>query len=186
MVIGCAGSLSSITTLVYLFAHVGDARKFCLGDLMFTNEIPQPRPTVLIIDDSPEVQRYLRLVLETDDYCVEVADNGEKGLERVRRGCRPALVLLDMQMPGMDGLQTLRCLREIQPELQVVMCSSEDDPEIVRQAILLGAQAYLVKPVRHLYLSAVLEQCLAGEASPQHNLPATVLAMAPNSLNRAN
>lgn len=153
---------------------------------MFTTEGPHTPPTVLIIDDSPEVQRYLRLVLETDNYRVEVADNGEKGVEQLRCGCRPAVVLLDMNMPGMNGLQTLRCIRELQPELKVVMCSSEDDPEIVRQAALLGAQAYLVKPVRHLYLSAVLEQCLARESNPQHNPPAPVLAMTWNDLDRAN
>ncbi|MBV8052728.1 MAG: response regulator [Acidobacteriaceae bacterium] len=153
---------------------------------MFTSDCPRQRPTVLIIDDSPEVQRYLRLVLETDDYSVETADTGEKGLERVRGGCRPAVVLLDMQMPGMDGLQTLRCLREIEPELKVVMCSSEDDPKIVQQATLLGAQAYLVKPVRHLYLSAVLEQCLTGELSGQTRRPAAVHATAWNGLDRAN
>jgi CheY-like chemotaxis protein len=153
---------------------------------MFTTGAPHTRPTVLIIDDSPEVQRYLRLVLETDNYRVEVADNGEKGVEQLRCGCRPAIVLLDMHMPGMNGLQTLHCIRELQPELKVVMCSSEDDPEIVRQATLLGAQAYLVKPVRHLYLSAVLEQCLARDSSSQHNPPAPVVAITCNDLDRAN
>jgi len=153
---------------------------------MFTTGAPQSRPTVLIIDDSPEVQRYLRLVLETDNYRVEVAENGEKGVEQLRRGCRPAIVLLDMHMPGMNGLQTLRCIRELQPELKVVMCSSEDDPDIVRQAASLGAKAYLVKPVRHLYLSAVLEQCLAGESNSQLNPAAAILAMPWTGLDRAN
>lgn len=114
----------------------------------------------MLIEDSPEVQRYLRLLLEFDHYRVEVANNGEEGLQRLRDGCAPAVVLLDMQMPGMDGLQTLQHLRELQPELKVVMCSAEDDPQLIRQALLLGAQAYLVKPVQRLYLSAVLDRCL--------------------------
>jgi CheY-like chemotaxis protein len=146
----------------------------------------QLKPIVLVIDDCPEVQRYLRLVLETDHYCVETAANGENGLERLRTGCTPSVVLLDMQMPGMDGLQTLKCLREVQPELKVIMCSSEDDPEIIRKAILLGAQGYLIKPVRHLYLSAALERCLSGHASTLPNPVASVLAMPCNSPNRAN
>jgi|SRR5579862_336183 len=153
---------------------------------MFTADAPHTRPTVLIIDDSPEVQRYLRVVLETDNYHVEVADNGEKGVEQLRGGCRPALVLLDMHMPGMNGLQTLRCIRELQPELKVVMCSSESDPAIVREAALLGAQAYLVKPVRHLYLSAVLEQCLAGKSSLQHEPPAAVFPIVWDRFDSAN
>jgi CheY-like chemotaxis protein len=153
---------------------------------MLTTDSPHIRPTVLIIDDSPEVQRYLRLVLETYNYRVEVADKGEKGVERLRSGCCPAVVLLDMNMPGMNGLETLRCIRELYPALKVVMCSSEDDPEIVKEAAVLGAQAYLVKPVRHLYLSAVLEQCLASESNAQPRPPAAVLAMAWQSPDRAN
>jgi two-component system chemotaxis response regulator CheY len=135
------------------------------------------RPTVLIIDDSPEVQRYLRLVLETDNYRVETADNGEQGLERLRDGCAPAVVLLDMQMPGMNGLQTLQCLRESQPKLKVIICSSEDDPEIIREAILLGAHGYLVKPVKHLYLSAALERCLSHYSPRQSEAPAPIVIM---------
>jgi len=153
---------------------------------MFTANAPHSRPTVLIIDDSREVQQYLRLVLETDNYRVEVADNGEKGVERIRGGFRPEVILLDLHMPGMNGLQTLRCIRELQPELKVVMCSSEDDPEIVREATLLGAQAYLVKPVRHLYLSAVLERCLAGELTPQEDRPSVVLRVPWNGADLAN
>lgn len=139
------------------------------------------KPTVLVIDDSPEVQRYLRLVLETDHYCVETAANGENGLEKLRTGCSASVVLLDMQMPGMDGLQTLKCLRELQPELKVIMCSSEDDPEIIRQAILLGAKGYLVKPVRHLYLSAALESCLSRHSADPSNPLAAVSVIPANS-----
>ncbi|HXZ30800.1 MAG TPA: response regulator [Terriglobales bacterium] len=144
---------------------------------MTCTEKDQLRATVLVIDDSPEVRRYLRLVLETDHYRVEVAANGESGLERLRTGWTPSVVLLDMQMPGMDGLQTLRHLRELLPELKVIMCSSQDDPELIRQAILLGAQAYLVKPVRHLYLSAALERCLSGQSAASPNPLAPALEM---------
>lgn len=144
------------------------------------------KPTVLVIDDSPEVQRYLRFVLEADHYLVETAGNGESGLQRLRMGYVPSLVLLDMQMPGMDGLQTLKCLRELQPQLKVIMCSSQDDPDMIRQAILLGAQAYLVKPVQHLYLSAALERCLANDSPNSPNPLAPVLMMPGEGLGGAN
>lgn len=154
---------------------------------MSSSAMNQLKPSVLVIDDSPEVQRYFQLVLEADHYLVETAANGETGVQRVRTGRAPSVVLLDMQMPGMDGLQTLRCLRQIQPELKVIMCSSEDDPEIIRQAMLLGAQAYLVKPVQHLYLSAALDRCLArGAAAPPSPID-RVLVMPPGAgLGRAN
>jgi CheY-like chemotaxis protein len=125
----------------------------------------QSRATVLVIEDSPEVQRYLRLLLELDYYHVEIASNGEEALARIEQGCTPELVLLDMQMPGMDGLQTLQSLMHLQPGLKVIICSAEDHPDTIRQAILLGAQAYLVKPVPRLYLSAAVEGCLARSRS---------------------
>ena len=104
--------------------------------------------------------RYLRVLLELDSYQVETASNGSEALQRVREGCAPDAVLLDLQMPGMDGLKTLRRLLKLQPELKVIMCSGVDDPSEVRRSALLGAQAYLTKPVRHLYLSAAVERCL--------------------------
>lgn len=120
---------------------------------------------VLIVDDTPEIRQYLRRLLELDRYQVETASSGEEAVRHIANGCTAALVLLDMQMPGMDGLETLRCLRELRPELKVIMCSGVDDPDQIDRAILLGAQAYLVKPVRHLYLSAAIERCLAGTAA---------------------
>lgn len=142
--------------------------------------------TVLVIDDSPEVQRYLKLLLELQNYEVVTADNGEQGLQRVREGFLPTAVMLDMQMPGMNGLQTLRCLRDVHPELKIIMCSSEDDPEIIHQAMLLGAQAYLVKPVQRLYLSAALDRCVVQHANHSSPHPATVLTMPTTHLSRPN
>jgi CheY-like chemotaxis protein len=121
-----------------------------------------PKATILVVDDSPAMLRYLRLLLEIDSYEVETASNGANALLRIRQGFSPAVVLLDLQMPGMDGLKTLRRLLKLQPDLKVIMCSGVDDPNKVRQATVLGAKAYLIKPVRHLYLSAAVERCLGS------------------------
>jgi CheY-like chemotaxis protein len=118
------------------------------------------KATILVVDDSPEIQRYLRALLELDSYNVETADSGYEALYRLRHACTPDLVLLDLQMPGMDGLETLRRLRVVQPNAKVIMCSGVDDPAKIREAVLLGAYGYLVKPVQHLYLSAAVERCL--------------------------
>lgn len=119
-----------------------------------------PKATILVVDDSPAMLRYLRLLLEIDSYQVETVSNGTDALRRIRHGCSPAVVLLDIQMPGMDGLKTLRRLLKLQPDLNVIMCSGIDDPANIRRATLLGAKAYLTKPVQHLYLSAAVERCL--------------------------
>jgi len=129
---------------------------------MFSAGFNRAKSTILVVDDSQEMLRYLRLLLELDSYQVETASNGSEALQRLRDGCSPALVLLDLQMPGMDGLRTLRSLLKLRPELKVIMCSAVDDPGKIRRAASLGAQGYLVKPIQHLYLSAAVERCIAG------------------------
>jgi len=72
---------------------------------MVSASVDRPKATILVVDDSPAMQRYLRVLLELDAYQVETASNGSEALQRVREGCSPAVVLLDLQMPGMDGLR---------------------------------------------------------------------------------
>jgi CheY-like chemotaxis protein len=154
---------------------------------MPTTEFKPTKASVLVVEDSLELQNYLRLLLELDRYQVEIAGNGEEALQRIRNGCSPRVVLLDLQMPGMDGLETLRILRELHPGAKVIMCSGVDDPDKIGQAISLGAQAYLVKPVQHLYLSAAIERCLAQEAAECHDaMRAEVTTLAPQVVFRPN
>ena len=115
---------------------------------------------VLVVDDSPEIQRYLHALLELDSYRVEAASSGHEALQLLRHGCAPDLILLDMQMPRMDGLETLRRLQQFRPRPRVIMCSGVDDPNKINEALALGAHSYLLKPIRHLYLSAAVERCL--------------------------
>jgi CheY-like chemotaxis protein len=115
---------------------------------------------VLVVDDSPEIQRYLCALLELDSYRVETASSGHQALRLLGHGCAPDVVLLDLQMPRMDGLETLRRLQQFLPKPRVIMCSGVDDPNKIHEALALGAHSYLLKPVRHLYLSAAIERCL--------------------------
>ena len=66
---------------------------------------------ILLVDDEPGMLRYIKTLLEVDDYKVETATTGEEALQRVEKGLQPDLVLLDVLMPGIDGLQTLEQLR---------------------------------------------------------------------------
>jgi CheY-like chemotaxis protein len=120
--------------------------------------------TILVVDDSPEIRRYLTLALELEHYRVETACSGEEATLRFREGCEAVIVLLDLQMPGMNGLETLRELRGLRPDIKVIMCSAVDDSETMQEAERLGAEAYLVKPIQQLYLSAAVEHCLDEEA----------------------
>src|SRR5713101_1500291 len=115
---------------------------------------------ILLVDDEPGMLRYIRTLLEVDDYSVQTASTGEEALQRVEKGLRPDLVLLDLLMPGIDGLQTLEQLRQLVPGMKVVMLSCVSDTRKVVQAIRLGAHDYLTKPFQKAELDAVIDQCL--------------------------
>ena len=115
---------------------------------------------ILLVDDEPGMLRYIRTLLEVDDYKVETASTGEEALQQVEKGLRPDLVLLDLLMPGIDGLQTLEQLRQLVPGMKVVMLSCVSDTRKVVQAIRLGAHDYLTKPFQKAELDTVIDQCL--------------------------
>ncbi len=115
---------------------------------------------ILLVDDEPGMLRYIRTLLEVDDYKVETASTGEEAVGRVQKGLQPDLVLLDLLMPGIDGLQTLEQLRQLQPSVKVVMLSCVNDTRKVVQAMRLGAHDYLTKPFEKAALDAVIDQCL--------------------------
>ena len=114
---------------------------------------------ILVVDDEPSMLRYLQTVLELDSYRVTTASNGLEAVEKVQRES-PDLVLLDMVMPGADGLETLQRIRETRPSTKVVMLSCVRDTRKVAQAMRLGAQDYLSKPVQKEEMDEVLRFCL--------------------------
>lgn len=130
---------------------------------MLTTELTEHRGTVLVVDDSAEMRRYFRRLLELDRFEVETATDGDEALALLNQGLTPRLVLLDLQMPHMDGLTTLRHLRDLYPGLPVIICSGEEDEVKIQHAEMLGAKAYIRKPVQHLYLSAAMEWCLGAD-----------------------
>src|SRR5229473_4772498 len=73
-------------------------------------------PNILLVDDEPSVLRYIKTLLEIEDYQVETAGSGEEALQRMQRRPVPSLIVLDLLMPGMDGLQTLESCKKIHPE----------------------------------------------------------------------
>src|SRR5262249_41552595 len=115
---------------------------------------------ILLVDDEPGMLRYIKTLLEVDDYKVQTATTREEAVALVNKGLRPDLVLMDLLMPGIDGLQTLEQLRQIQPGVKVVMLSCVGDTKKVVQAMRLGAQDYITKPFQKAELDAVIDQCL--------------------------
>ncbi len=121
---------------------------------------------ILLVDDEPAMLRYIKTLLEVDDYKVETASTGEEALQRIDKGMEPDLVLLDVLMPGIDGLETLEQLRQKRPATKVVMLSCVNDTKKVVQAMRLGAQDYLTKPFQKAELDTVIDQCLGQGKVP--------------------
>jgi two-component system response regulator AtoC len=115
---------------------------------------------ILLVDDEPAMLRYIKTLLEVDDYKVETASTGEEALQRIDKGMEPDLVLLDVLMPGIDGLETLEQIRQKRPGAKVVMLSCVNDTRKVVQAMRLGAHDYITKPFQKAELDAVIDQCL--------------------------
>jgi two-component system response regulator AtoC len=115
---------------------------------------------ILLVDDEPGMLRYIRTLLEVDEHKVQTASTGEEAVECVQKGPQPDLVLLDLLMPGIDGLETLEQLRHLKPGLKVVMLSCVSDTRKVVQAMRLGAIDYLTKPFQKAELDAVIGQCV--------------------------
>ena len=105
-----------------------------------------PQPRVLMVEDHPDIADLYQLKLQLDGYRVAVAVDGDAGL-RLARSLKPDLILLDIHVPHLDGLQLLAALREdpATREQLVVICSDDDDPQLIREAQRLSAAAYLVK-----------------------------------------
>src|ERR1700704_5372611 len=104
------------------------------------------KPTILIVDDEPGVRTALAGVLSDEGYEVEAVASDEACLERVTRG--PVdLIVLDVWLPGMDGLATLARLRERQVDAQIVLISGHGNIESAVRAIKLGAFDFVEKPL---------------------------------------
>jgi two-component system, NtrC family, nitrogen regulation response regulator NtrX len=104
------------------------------------------KPTILIVDDEPGVRNSLSGVLRDEGYAVEAVSSGEACLERLNRG-GVDLIVLDVWLPGMDGLATLARLRERQVDSQVVLISGHGNIESAVRAIKLGAFDFVEKPL---------------------------------------
>lgn len=117
--------------------------------------------SLLVIDDEPGHRLMVRAVMEDAGWSVSEAASGEEGLKRLR-GCRspdcPSVVLLDMKMSGMDGVKTLAGIREILPQLPVVMLTAYGTVGSAVEAMKRGAFDYLTKPADNEELKAVLNK----------------------------
>ena len=126
--------------------------------------IPLPgRPCVLVVDDEHMVRVLLQLGLERDGFEVRVADSGREAIEFYREHRdQIAVVLVDVRMPGLDGVQTLKALREINPEVLACFMSGDPGGYNLDELVHCGAASVIAKPFHLDQLANTLRQLAQG------------------------
>lgn len=123
------------------------------------------RASIAVVDDDSGFSGYLRTFLALRGYEARSYSRGDEIVAAIRQGEPPDIVLLDVAMPGMDGIQTLKALKSARPELQVIMLSGREQANIIVEAVRLGAADYVVKPgdpegLGEIALDAAIKQAI--------------------------
>jgi two-component system response regulator (stage 0 sporulation protein F) len=131
---------------------------------------------VLVVDDEESFRSLVATYLGGQGYEVTTAASGEEALVLLEKS-PPQLVLLDLRMPGIGGMQALRSIKVLYPDLCVLMVTAEGDRSVAQEALVLGATDYLKKPFDLDYLDAVLQIYMpvtyARSVSVRSAMPAT-------------
>ncbi len=120
--------------------------------------VDEPVSRLLVVDDAEGIRTYLASLLELQGYQVDTAEDGRSAIALIEGGAAPDVVILDVMMPGIDGIETLRRIREIDEELPVVMLSVVGKASTIVGAMQLGAVDYLNKPFEEDELAAILSK----------------------------
>ena len=122
---------------------------------------------ILVIDDDQAIRTTIRLLLEREGHDVELAEDGRKGLSRFESG-QFDLLIVDIFMPGMDGLETVRNIHRLRPHVPVIVISGyafrsalETVPDFLSMAMKFGAISSLSKPFKPSDLISAVAKCLA-------------------------
>ncbi len=111
---------------------------------------------ILVVDDEPSIRKYLQTLLEVDGYDVETVSSGREAIAKVNGGDRPDFIILDVLMPELNGIETLKELMQADRSLNVIMLSCSNEVGTVVEAIRIGAQDYLTKPFEKTELDAAM------------------------------
>ena len=121
------------------------------------------RTTVLVIDDDPGIREFLETLARRQGYGVHTAEDGESALEKLDQ-IRPDIITLDAVLPGIEGLETLRRLKQRAPEVPVIMLSGHGQARTIVEAMRLGASDFLRKPFEAEELELAFSKALDNRA----------------------
>jgi len=126
----------------------------------------EPKTSILVVDDEKIIHESCGRILREEGYEVETALSGQEALQKLKRK-RYDLVLTDIRMPGMDGIETLEKMKREVPDITVVMFTGYSSVETARSSMKLGALDYLQKPFTPEELLAVVKKAIEKEMSAQ-------------------
>lgn len=121
------------------------------------------RGKILVVDDDVNIVQVLADHLTEQGYQVATAHSGVEALAKLNFE-KPHVILLDVRMPGMDGVEVLRRIRSFDDRVGILMISANDDLDLAKQTIEMGAYDYTLKPVDFAYLSRAVEKMMAQVA----------------------
>ncbi|MFN3820889.1 MAG: response regulator [bacterium] len=122
------------------------------------------KPRILVVDDETDIAELVGSYLEGEGYEIFLSTTGNEALDFIRYG-RPHLVLLDVRMHGMGGLEVLEKIKEMDPRVGVLMITALQDEDLGRQALKLGASDFITKPINFEYLNHTIQYKLSAMLS---------------------
>lgn len=124
---------------------------------------------ILVVDDEEETRSVCKKVLTREAYVVQVVESGEKGLDTIQSE-NFNLALVDLKMPGMDGMELLKQIRTNYKHIEVIVVTGHGSTESAIQAMRLGAYDYVTKPFDVAELSSIVKSCLEKKRSKQREV----------------
>ena len=114
----------------------------------------------ILVDDEDLSVRMLESIVDWRRYGVEITATARSGKDALRlfSELRPELMVTDIRMPGMDGIELLRCVKEMEPRTEFILVSAYADFEYAKEAIALGSAYYLLKPVDEFELERAIKK----------------------------
>src|SRR6266581_3085296 len=116
--------------------------------------------SILVVDDDRSVRSYLSDFLTSCGYSIECAESGDQAVARLSAGYIPSLIILDIVMPGINGIEVLESVKKINPSIPVIILSAAGQTKTVVEAMKMGAADFLVKPFEEQELELAIQNVL--------------------------
>ena len=131
--------------------------------------------SILVVDDDRSVRSYLSDFLSSCGYGVESAESGDQAVARLTAGFAPSLIILDVVMPGINGIEALESVKKINSSIPVIILSAAGQTKTVVDAMKMGASDFLVKPFEEQELELAIENAFEKQKLKEYEQDTSTL-----------